>query len=282
MLFHAFSQHKKVAQEKFESLKGEDGVKKPDPEPAAPKKKPSKENKSKPAPVTAPTAAPTSSSDTSGAAKNEGAEHWASSSKPSTIAAYNGAVNDNYTWSQTLYETTVEVPMPQGTRGKDLDVVMTKQKLKVGLKGKTPVIDGDLPETINEEDSMYTIESGVVQLTLVKNKQTWWKNVVEGEPEIDTQKVDSVRNISEYDEETQAGIRKIMFDQDQKRKGLPTSDQIKNEETLKQAWNAEGSPFAGQPFDPSILNITDGAGGMPPGFPAGAGGMPPGAQGPAP
>ena len=30
--------------------------------------------------------------------------------------------------------------------------------------------------------------------------------------------VDSTRSISEYDEETQAGIHKIMFDQEQKRK----------------------------------------------------------------
>merc|ERR1719502_1616975 len=101
---------------------------------------------------------------------------------------------------------------------------------------------------------MYVMESGVVQVTLVKLREVWWKSVVEGEPEIDTQKVDSVRNISEYDEETQAGIRKIMFDQDQKRKGLPTSDEIKNEDMLRSAWNAEGSPFKGQPFDPSVLS----------------------------
>merc|ERR1719502_850035 len=120
---------------------------------------------------------------------------------------------------------------------------------------------------------MYVMESGVVQVTLVKLRETWWKNVIEGEPEIDTQKVDSVRSINEYDEETQAGIRKIMFDQDQKRKGLPTSDQIKNEDMLRKAWDAEGSPFKGQPFDPSVLNMSGGGmggmGGMPemPGMP---------------
>ena len=25
---------------------------------------------------------------------------------------------------------------------------------------------------------------------------------------------------------------------------------------MKQAWNAEGSPFKGQPFDPSLINFT--------------------------
>jgi len=179
-------------------------------------------------------------------------------------STYNGAVTENYTWSQTLQETTVEIPMPKGTRGKDLDVAITKNSLRVGLRNAAPVIDGKLPELVREDDSMYVMESGVVQVILVKTRETWWKNVVEGGPEIDTQKVDSVRNIHEYDDETQAGIRKIMFDQDQKRKGLPTSDEMNNEDMLRKAWDAEGSPFKGQPFDPSVLNMS---GQMPPGMP---------------
>ena len=31
----------------------------------------------------------------------------------------------------------------------------------------------------------------------------------------------------DYDAETQGAIRKIMFDQDQKRKGMPSSDEMK-------------------------------------------------------
>merc|ERR1719183_2967848 len=111
------------------------------------------------------------------------------------------------------------------------------------------------------------MNSGVVEVTLVKLRETWWKSVVEGEPEIDTQKVDSVRNIHEYDDETQAGIRKIMFDQDQKRKGLPTSDEMKNEDMLRKAWDAEGSPFKGTPFDPKMVNFSGGAGAGAPGPP---------------
>lgn len=38
--------------------------------------------------------------------------------------------------------------------------------------------------------------------------------------------LDSKRNISEYDEATQGAIRKILFDQQQQRQGLPTSDEI--------------------------------------------------------
>jgi len=263
--------------------------------------KPNKPNKAKKAPApatptaaTAPSAAPpvASAPSASSAAKvfYKQLEHASfqdltfihaqvpTGSAQAGSSTYNGAQNENYSWSQTLKETTVEIPFPKGTKNKDLDIVIAKQKLKVGLKGKPPVLEGPLPEKIDMEDSTYVIESGVVEVTLVKTRETWWKNVVEGEPEIDTQKVDSVRSVHDYDDETQAGIRKIMFDQEQKKKGLPTSDQLSQEDMLRKAWDADGSPFKGQPFDPSVLAPTDGGGGMP-GMP---GGMPPGAFGPEP
>ena len=74
--------------------------------------------------------------------------------------------------------------------------------------------------------------------------------------------------MDEYDGETQGAIRKIMFDEDQKRKGQLTSDEMKNEDILRKAWDAEGSPFKGQPFDPSVLkmggNVGEQAPPMPP------------------
>jgi hypothetical protein len=40
--------------------------------------------------------------------------------------------------------------------------------------------------------------------------------------------------------------------------GLPTTDEEKQIEMLKKAWDAEGSPFKGQPFDPSKFNLSGG------------------------
>jgi HSP20 family molecular chaperone IbpA len=39
-----------------------------------------------------------------------------------------------YRWSQDLANVTVSVDLPKGTRGKDLNVVMDKRKLKVGAE----------------------------------------------------------------------------------------------------------------------------------------------------
>ena len=66
---------------------------------------------------------------------------------------------------------------------------------------------------------------------------------------------------------TQGAIRKIMFDQDQKRRNLPTSDEMQNEDMLRKAWDAEGSPFKGTPFDPKMVNFSGGAGAGAPGPP---------------
>merc|ERR1719456_1680086 len=96
----------------------------------------------------------------------------------------------------------------------------------------------------------------MIVLHMQKIRQTWWKNVLEGDEEIDTTKVESTRSMDEYDGETQGAIRKIMFDQSQKAQGKATSDQIRTAEIMKDAWNAPGSPFRGSDFDPTLLNLS--------------------------
>jgi hypothetical protein len=75
------------------------------------------------------------------------------------------------------------------------------------------------------------VEGGVVIVTLEKSKPTFWKTVLEGDEEIDTELVDNRRHIDEYDDATQAKIRKIIFDQEQYHKGGPTSDEILGEKS---------------------------------------------------
>ena len=90
-----------------------------------------------------------------------------------------------------------------------------------------------------------------VVITLDKGRNTWWKHIIQGHPEIDTNKVDSSQKIDEYDESTQAAIRKIMFDQKQKRLGLQTSEEIEKglgsgfekDFLMQQALDSPGSPF---------------------------------------
>eukprot|EP00568_Trieres_chinensis_P007030 CAMPEP_0183308750 /NCGR_PEP_ID=MMETSP0160_2-20130417/22439_1 /TAXON_ID=2839 ORGANISM="Odontella Sinensis, Strain Grunow 1884" /NCGR_SAMPLE_ID=MMETSP0160_2 /ASSEMBLY_ACC=CAM_ASM_000250 /LENGTH=386 /DNA_ID=CAMNT_0025472637 /DNA_START=24 /DNA_END=1185 /DNA_ORIENTATION=- len=145
------------------------------------------------------------------------------------IPVGNGGATERYRWTQTIDEATVVVALPEGTRGKDLDVSIKPGSVSVGIKGKAdspPILQGDLTERIRADESTWSLEGGALLLTLDKVKKTWWETVLVGDDKIDTSLVDSTRKIGSYDEATQGAIRKILFDQRQERMGLPTSDEL--------------------------------------------------------
>lgn len=45
--------------------------------------------------------------------------------------AGNGADLETYSWSQTLGDVSLTVPLPKGVKGRDCDVSITKDKLRV-------------------------------------------------------------------------------------------------------------------------------------------------------
>jgi len=177
--------------------------------------------------------------------------------KASQISTWNGAeVEGKYLWSQTLSELTVEIELPdRKLRANQLNVELKSAKLHIRVKDGDDILKGEFDERIKVEESMWTLSDGKLVLTLEKDRHTWWKCLLLGDPEIDTSKVESTKKVHEYDGETQGVLRKIVFDQNQKAQGKPTSDQIATAEIMKESWNAENSPFKGQPFDPGLLNI---------------------------
>lgn len=91
-------------------------------------------------------------------------------------------------------------------------------------------------------------------ISLEKANEDIWGCIIKGDQEIDTSKVDNSKRLNEFDGETQGALRKIVYEQDRKMRGLPTTEEEEQRELLRRAWDAEGSPFKGTPFDPSQLN----------------------------
>jgi hypothetical protein len=148
------------------------------------------------------------------------------------IPVGNGGSTKRYKWTQTTEECSVLIAIPTELHAKDLSVtikalsVVVKTKKPLAGGGETEVhtfLEGDLFDKCVPDESTWTLEGGVMVIQLYKQLRTFWKTIVQGDDEIDTTLVDSRRKIAEYDESTQAEIRKIMFDQNQARKGLPVS-----------------------------------------------------------
>ncbi|KAJ7900292.1 nuclear movement protein nudC [Mycena olivaceomarginata] len=141
-----------------------------------------------------------------------------------------------YKWTQELTEVDIIVPVPKGTRGKDLAVVIQKKKLSVGLKGQDKILEGELCQAIKVEDSTWTLEdnqSVLIHLEKI-NRQQWWENVLTHHPKIDTRKIEPENSkLSDLDGETRGMVEKMMFDNQQKQMGKPTSDELKKQEALR-------------------------------------------------
>lgn len=148
----------------------------------------------------------------------------------------NGLDMENYSWFQSLQEVTINVPVPPGTKSRSIVCEIKKDHIKVGLKGQTPIIDGDLYQSLRVDESFWSLEDqkSISVLLTKQNQMEWWKYLVKGDPEVDTQKVEpETSKLSDLDPETRSTVEKMMFDQRQKSMGLPTSDDMQKQELMK-------------------------------------------------
>jgi len=181
----------------------------------------------------------------------------------------NGGSTPRYKWTQTLDEATVLIGVPKSFRGKDFDVKITPSKVFVQGKKSLPgsegeeqqdkkhitFLDGMLAEKIRADESTWSVEDGVMMLTLDKSSKKLWRSVVVGDEEIDTEMVDSRTHISDYDDATQAQIRKIIFDQNQYHLDLPYSDEILAKEGTNLYHNNSTNPAAITDLPPGVEYI---------------------------
>ena len=206
-------------------------------------------------------AAPRSDDDASSADDDAEPEPKTTALKPN---AGNGLDLDTYSWTQTLAEVVISVPVPKGTKGKDCEVKITRDSLRIAVRGLlaaaggagggaggaaassspppsaafTAVLEGPLDATVKAEESMWNLLDGqTLEVSLTKlDKMRWWSRVVaaEGGPRIDTSAVEPENSkLGDLDGETRATVEKMMWDQRQKALGLPTSEEARRAEILE-------------------------------------------------
>uniref|UniRef100_A0A8D0G057 NudC domain-containing protein 3 n=1 Tax=Strix occidentalis caurina TaxID=311401 RepID=A0A8D0G057_STROC len=178
--------------------------------------------------------------------------------------SYNGAVRENYAWSQDYSDLEIKVPVPKHiVKGKQVSVDISSGAIRVAvLEGSSQhvLMEGKLTHKINTESSLWSLEPGkCVLINLNKGDEYWWNAILEGEEQIDIDKINKERSMATVDEEEHAVLDRLTFDYHQKLQGKPQSHELKVHEMLKKGWDTEGSPFRGQKFDPSMFNISPGA-----------------------
>lgn len=94
-----------------------------------------------------------------------------------------------------------------------------KKHLKVGLKGQPLMIDGEFHKQVKKDDSIWCLETRAdgrreLQISLTKAEgQNWWSCVIQGDPEINTQKVEPENSkLSDLDGDTRSVVEKMMYD----------------------------------------------------------------------
>lgn len=174
-----------------------------------------------------------------------------------SISTYNGDSLEKYNWSQGVYDVTIQFKLPENTTKKDLKITVTSTHLKILVK-QQEFFDADFCEKVKSDEANWTIEDNKnLVFYLDKAQEVIWKSAFKGDKEIDTTKVDNSKKIEEFDNDTQAALNKIIYEQNRKKNGLPTTEEEKKLEAMKEAWNKPDSPFRGQPFDPSMFNLNE-------------------------
>ncbi|CAK7268326.1 hypothetical protein SEPCBS57363_003037 [Sporothrix epigloea] len=145
-----------------------------------------------------------------------------------------------YKWTQTIADVDLSTIVPGNLKGRDLVIDIKKSALSVGIKGQEPIVKGDLFQPVLLDDSTWTLTTNpdgtkTIEVHLDKvNKMEWWPHVVTTAPKLDVTRIQpETSKLSDLDGATRGMVEKMMFDQQQKEKGLPTSDEQKKMDILK-------------------------------------------------
>ena len=124
---------------------------------------------------------------------------------------------------------------------------MTNTNICVKLKGEEePLLEGEFYDKIKVEDSFWSVEDNhYLMLNLEKAREVIWGTVLKGDREIDTKNVDNAKRLDQFDLETQGHLQKVLYEQNRKLRGLPTTEEQKKIDMMNKLKKIPGTPFYG-------------------------------------
>nr|KAF6267897.1 NudC domain containing 3 [Pipistrellus kuhlii] len=145
--------------------------------------------------------------------------------------SYNGAVRDNYTWSQDYTDLELKVPVPRHVvKGRQVSVALSSSSIRVAVleeSGERVLMEGKFTHKVNTESSLWSLEPGkCVLVSLNKAGEYWWNAVLEGEEPIDIDQINKERSMATVGEEEHAVLDRLTFDYHQKLQGKPQSHEL--------------------------------------------------------
>ncbi|GAB5364736.1 hypothetical protein AAMO2058_000995700 [Amorphochlora amoebiformis] len=99
------------------------------------------------------------------------------SRRPFRDCAYGGT----YDWSQSTANAILYLPVPPNTRGRSLSCKIARKTFTFGLKGEKAWIDGPTGGEVDSSLSTWTLENGLVEVTLTKKQHGEWEFPVKAE-----------------------------------------------------------------------------------------------------
>lgn len=156
-------------------------------------------------------------------------------------------------WTQTSSDIEITLPVDKSVvKGSQVKISCTKSNLKVQLSSGQVLMDGEFTASVKASELVWTLmPSSHLSINLEKAREgPTWAKLFQSDTE-DLSKLETPQQpLAELKESDRMAVEYALAQQSKKEQ----KDDQDLEKILKQAWNQEGSPFAGQPFDPSILS----------------------------
>ncbi|KAB7496483.1 NudC domain-containing protein 3 [Armadillidium nasatum] len=182
--------------------------------------------------------------------------------KPLVFDTTNGAKLDKYSWTQSVDDVDLRIPVIQKiTKGNQIDKKHLKVEAQLLDSNENEIlIEGDLLHDVRVDDCVWLLCPGQhIAILLEKIEEKLWDRCLTHESPIDITKIVAEREFHSLPDEDKIQIEKVIADVQKKERGEPTIAQAKMETILRKAWVADGSPFKDQPFDPSLVQVVSSA-----------------------